>query len=139
MSGANHEMETAFLDSLSQNDRPVAIELLHNYQLHEMVTFLQNGVPQVLLKEFNKTLTQWRNILSKVILTKVSYFTPHASMFLENIELLTKITNLALGQPNTNLKQIHLSLKTSHSFFSQWAKQMEYYHQSIINKRKPTN
>lgn len=138
MSGANHEMETAFLDSLFQNDRPVAIKLLHNYHLYEMVEFLQRGVSQDLLKEFSKTLPQWKNILNKVILTKVSYFTPNASMSLDNIELLEKITYLALDQPETNLSQIHLSLRTSHSFFSRWAKQMEYFRQRKLTKKSQT-
>jgi len=135
MSGANHEMETAFLDSLSQNDRPVATELLHNYHLYEMVEFLQRGVPQNLLKEFSKTLPQWRHILNKVILTKVSYFTPNPSMSLNHIEMLSKITNLALEQPETNLRQIHLSLKTSHTFFPHWAKQMEHFRQRKLHTR----
>ena len=121
MSGANHEMEHAFLDSLSLNDRPIASKILPNYHIRDMILFQQNGLPDVILKEFSRSPEQWKAIINKVILTKATYFTPTDYMSLKHIDLLTKIVCFALERPGLTLYQLQSMLKTSHLYFSNWA------------------
>ena len=120
MPGANHPMESVFLDTLSPNLRPAAIEILHNYHLKEMITFRQKNVPPKLRAEFELSEGEWLQVLDKVILTKVSYFHISPLMSLEHINLLTKIIGFALHQPNISLKQAAANLSRSHRFFSNW-------------------
>ena len=136
MSGANHEMEHIFLDSLPLKDRPIAKKILPHYQLKEMIQFQQNGVPEILTNSFSRTPEQWKMIINKVILTKASYFTPTDKISLEHIELLTKIVCFALERPGTSLIQIKTMLNTSHVFFSNWAAKLNEIREEKLANRK---
>ncbi len=120
MAGANHKMESVFLDTLPHKLRPASIELLHNYDLKDMLIYSKQGVPPVLQKEFELTTSQWLQTLDKVILTKVSYFMLTPLMSLEHIDLLEKVIGHAMHQPNIDLKQAKLRLGHTHLFFGDW-------------------
>lgn len=125
MPGANHVMESAFLDSLSQNDRPASVVLLHNHQLREIIEFRKNGVSQELDKTFSKTKRQWHDLINMVILTKLTYFIPTTALSTKHLNLLANITYFALENGVDNLKQIAALHKDTHMFFADWALRLD--------------
>jgi len=127
MPGSNHEMETVFFNSLQQDEHEVAIELLHNYYLKDMIIFYETGVPEKLRKQYQKTPEQWQIITKKVLLTKLSYFTPSSNMSFEQLDFLSLLTSKIFNQPQENVTKIHHRLKTTHPFFSTWLKNLENF------------
>ncbi len=127
MPGSNHEMETVFFNSLQQDEHEVAIELLHNYYLKDMIVFYETGVPEKLSKQYQKTPEQWQIIIKKVLLTKLSYFIPSSNMSFEQLDFLSLLTSKIFNQPQENLTKVHHRLKTSHPFFSNWLKNLENF------------
>ena len=132
--GTNHKMESVFLDSLPLKDRDIASEILSFHLLDEIIEFRLNGVPECLNKAQSRTAEQWRPIINNIILTKISYFTPHKNMSLKHIQLLIKMISFAFNKEGLTLNQVSKKFHASHPIFANWANDLEKIRLEKISK-----
>ncbi|MDR9498023.1 MAG: hypothetical protein RI556_02515 [Hydrogenovibrio sp.] len=120
MPGRNHTIEANFLDALSQNLRPAAMELLHDYRLRQMLEMLLNGPNNALQERYALAPDQWQVLLEAVILTKATYFELSHRMAPRHLNVLIDIIGFCLHQPNASLAQLIAFTQKDTPYMAEW-------------------
>ena len=120
MPGRNHTIEANFLDGLSQNLRPAAMELLHDYRLRQMLDMLLDGPNETLQARYNLDPSQWQDLLEAVILTKVSYFELNSRMKPRHLNTLIEILSFCLHQSGASLSQLIAFTQKDTPYMAEW-------------------
>ncbi|KUJ72797.1 hypothetical protein [Thiomicrospira sp. WB1] len=120
MPGLNHTIEANFLDALSQNLRPAAMELLRDYRLRQMLDMLLDGPTSSIEQRYELDPTQWQELLEAVILTKVTYFEINPGMQHQHLKILIEIASYCLHQPHASISQLIEFTKKETPYMAEW-------------------